>query len=149
MLHYGVLNLAQKASSQYGDGEGALAFWKNSAADYQEANKVFIRTEQTCFNLGVQPKYRICCHRKIAACSGVFGAKVQTDALHNCFVNDQGLEDTNVEGDLKVEHMNLRFKSGLMQLCGNYSEDSLQRVAKSLEVKKSLVEKLMPHYVER
>ena len=86
---------------------------------------------------------------RVAACSGVFGAKVQTDALHNCFVNDQGLEDTNVEGDLKVEHMNLRFKSGLMQLCGNYSEDSLQRVAKSLEVKKCLVEKLMPHYVER
>ena len=49
MLHYGVLNLAQKASSQYGDGEGALAFWKNSAADYQDANKVFIENRVDLF----------------------------------------------------------------------------------------------------
>ena len=54
-----------------------------------------------------------------------------------------------MEGDLKVEHMNLRFKAGLMQLCGNYTEDALQRVAKSLDVRKSLLEKLTPYYTER
>ena len=101
------------------------------------------------YHLFSQPKYRICCHRKIAACAGVFGKKVQTDALHNCFINDQGLKDTNVEGDLKVEHMNLRFKAGLMQLCGNYSEDALQRTAKSLDVSNCLLEKLTPYYTER
>jgi hypothetical protein len=32
--------LAQKSASQYGDGEGALAFWKNSIADYHDEKKV-------------------------------------------------------------------------------------------------------------
>ena len=79
----------------------------------------------------------------------MFGEKVKTDALHNCFINDQGLKDSNVEGDLKVEHMNLCFKAGLIQLCGNYSEESLQRVAKSLDVSKCLLQKLTPHYTDR
>ena len=32
--------LAQKSVSQYGDGEGALACWKNSMADYHDEKKV-------------------------------------------------------------------------------------------------------------
>ena len=60
-----------------------------------------------------------------------------------------GLEHTNIEGDLKVEHTNCQFKAGLMQLCGNYSEESLQRIAKSLDVSSSLQEKLTPQYVNR
>ena len=32
--------LAQKSSTQFGDGEGALAFWKNSCADYHDEKKV-------------------------------------------------------------------------------------------------------------
>lgn len=40
LLHYGLLMLAQKSASQYGDGEGALAFWKNSIADYHDEKKV-------------------------------------------------------------------------------------------------------------
>jgi len=125
--------LAQKSATQFADGEGALAMWKNSITEYNDDHK---------------PKYRICCHRKIAACAGVFGAKVQTDALNNAFINDQGLEDSNLEGDLKVEHMNDRFKSGLMKLCGNYTPDALQRIAKSLEITSSLEEKLYPHYID-
>ena len=54
-----------------------------------------------------------------------------------------------MERDLKVEHMNLRFKAGLIQLCGNYSEDALQRTAKSLDVSNCLLEKLTPYYTER
>ena len=56
------------------------------------------------------------------------------DATHNCFVNNQGLEHSNVEGDLQVEHINNCFKTGLIQLGGNYTEDSLQRIAKSLDI---------------
>ena len=32
--------LAQKSASQFGDGEGALAMWKNSIADYHDEHKV-------------------------------------------------------------------------------------------------------------
>ena len=45
--------------------------------------------------------------------------------------------------------MNCQFKAGLMQLCGNYSEESLQRTAKSLVISSSLHEKLTPQYVNR
>ena len=31
---------------------------------------------------------------------------------------------------------------------GNYTEDSLQRIAKSTEMKKIVAEKLLPHYKE-
>ena len=133
LTYYGLLMLAQKAASQHGDGEGSVAFWKNSIADYHDEGK---------------PKYRICAHRKIAATAGVFGAKVQTDVLHNCFINDKGREDSNVEGDLKVEHVNRDFKAGLMQLCGNYTEESLQRVAKSLLITDGLEKKLYPGTLE-
>ena len=44
LTFYGLLLLSQKASSQFGDGEGAVAFWKNSMADYHDESK---------------PKYRV------------------------------------------------------------------------------------------
>ena len=31
---------------------------------------------------------------------------------------DAGLPNSNVEGDLKVEHQNLEFKNGLLNLAG-------------------------------
>jgi hypothetical protein len=40
LLYYGVLMMAQKSCSQYGDGEGALAMWKNSMSDYNDEKKV-------------------------------------------------------------------------------------------------------------
>ena len=40
LKYYGVLMLAQKAASQFGDGEGAVAFWKNSMSDYHDESKV-------------------------------------------------------------------------------------------------------------
>ena len=40
MTFYGILMLAQKSASQFGDGEGALAMWKNSITDYNDTNKV-------------------------------------------------------------------------------------------------------------
>ena len=40
LTFYGVLMLAQKSASQFGDGEGALAMWKNSMADYHDEHKV-------------------------------------------------------------------------------------------------------------
>ena len=48
----------------------------------------------------------------------------------------------------QVEHINAQFKTALMTLCGNYSEDSLQRIAKSLNIPEDLQEKLIPHYVD-
>ena len=42
MTFYGLLMLGQKGCSQFGDGEGALAMWKNSMADYHDTNKVLI-----------------------------------------------------------------------------------------------------------
>ena len=54
-----------------------------------------------------------------------------------------------MEGDLKVEHVNCQFKAALMHLQGNYTEDSLQRVAKSLDTSSCLQEKLLPQYVDR
>ena len=103
MTFYGILMLSQKSASQFGDGEGALAMWKNSLTDYNDESKVLNLLAKQIMQLSnFQPKYRICAHRKIAACAGVFGAKLQTDILHNCFINDRGMEDSNVEGDLKV-----------------------------------------------
>ena len=40
LLYYGILNLAQKAVSEYADGEASLAMWKNSLADYHDTKKV-------------------------------------------------------------------------------------------------------------
>ena len=40
MTFYGTLMLSQKSASQFGDGEGALAMWKNSLTDYNEESKV-------------------------------------------------------------------------------------------------------------
>ena len=60
-----------------------------------------------------------------------------------------GREDTNVEGDLKVEHTNCQFKAALMNLCGNYTEDSLHRIAKSLDITSCLQDKLLPQYADR
>ena len=40
MTFFGLLMLAQKSSSQYGDGESAVAMWKNSMADYDAEHKV-------------------------------------------------------------------------------------------------------------
>ena len=51
-----------------------------------------------------------------------------------------------MEGDLKVEHQNLEFKTGLLNLAGNYTEQSIQRVAKSMNMTKVLREKLFPHF---
>ena len=45
--------------------------------------------------------------------------------------------------------MNAKFKNGLMKLCGNYTPDALQRIAKSLEITSCMKEKLYPHYVDR
>ena len=69
-------------------------------------------------------------------------------------VNDKnilnaGLSDTNVEGDLKVEHQNLQFKTGLLNLAGNYTEQSIHRVAKAMNLTKELREKLVPQYKDR
>ena len=36
--------LAQKSASQFGDGEGALAMWKNSLTDYNDELKVHSQT---------------------------------------------------------------------------------------------------------
>ena len=55
---------------------------------------------------------------KIALASGVLGEKMMVDSVYNCLVNDQGLSNTNLEGDLKVEHQNCDFKAGLLNLSG-------------------------------
>ena len=41
LTYFGLLLLAQKSAGQFGDGEGSLAFWKNSMADYHDEKKVF------------------------------------------------------------------------------------------------------------
>ena len=79
-------------------------------------------------------------------------------------LHHQGLSNTNMGGDLKVEHENSAFKAALINLAGteytkiqwiififlgNYTEDSLQRIAKSMEMARLLEEKLIPHYKNR
>ena len=49
------------------------------------------------------------------------GEKIRVDSTFNSLVNEQGLANTNVEGDLKVEHQNLDLKLGLLNLAGNQS----------------------------
>ena len=60
-----------------------------------------------------------------------------------------GLRDSNLDGDLKVEHINKMFKAGLLDLAGNYTESNLKRVALSMDLNKILEDKLYPGYVER
>ena len=43
----------------------------------------------------------------------------------------------------QVEHVNAQFKAGLIQLCGNYTEAALQRVAMSLDISEHLRQKLL------
>ena len=103
MLNSGVLQLAQKAATQHGACLALIAFWKNSMGSYHENGKI---------------KYRKAAHMKVAAAAGVLGEKVMMDSSFNSLVNDQGLANSNVEGDLKVEHQNLEFKTGLLNLAG-------------------------------
>ena len=103
----------------------------------------------------------------MAAAEGVFGEKIKIDSVYNCLINDQGnvicfgkgycvgliktvlgLKDSNVDGDLKVEHVNKLFKAGLLKLSGNYTESNLRRVALSMDLGKVLESKLYPTYVE-
>jgi hypothetical protein len=60
-----------------------------------------------------------------------------------------GLSDSNIDGDLKVEHVNKMFKAGLLNLAGNYTEENLRRVALSMDLGKILEDKLYPNYVDR
>jgi len=53
--------LAQKSMSQHADGEGALACWKNSLADYHDSKKVLIHLNTTkpiiffyCFSRNIE-----------------------------------------------------------------------------------------------
>ena len=46
LAYYGVLMLAQKACSQFADGEGTLAMWKNSMSDYHQESKVLQNLKQ-------------------------------------------------------------------------------------------------------
>ena len=52
--------------------------------------------------LDVQWNYRIQALRKVAACSGVHGARVKIDSTYNIFINNQGAANTNKAGDLEV-----------------------------------------------
>ena len=45
--------------------------------------------------------------------------------------------------------MNKLFKAGLLDLSGNYSEDKIRRVALSMDLRKTLEDKLYPGYVDR
>ena len=63
--------------------------------------------------------------------------------------NYTGLPNSNVEGDLKVEHQNLDFKTGLLNLAGNYTDQSIQRVAKAMNMTKVLRSKLVPQFKDR
>ena len=68
----------------------------------------------------------------------MLGEKIQVDSIYNCLVNDQGkhsshykdlnfcltgLYNTNMGGDLKVEHENLAFKNGLIHLAGTLKDN--------------------------
>ena len=50
----------------------------------------------------VQWNYRVQAARKIAACAGIHGARIKTDATYNIFINDQGAKNTNKPTDQKV-----------------------------------------------
>ena len=123
MLFSGVLQMAQKLATQHGDCLALVSFWKNSIGSYHENGKVcsLQRGEKICSQyscLLLQNKYRKAAHMKIASTAGVLGEKIMIDSTYNSLVNDQGLSDTNVEGDLKVEHQNLQLKTGLINLAG-------------------------------
>ena len=90
-----------------------------------------------------------------------FSLRMIISYLTNCFL---GLPDTNIEGDLKVEHQNNEFKAGLISLSGNeefdrkflpyilsgnYTEKSIQRIAKSVNAMKCVKEKILPCYKDR
>ena len=62
-------------------------------------------------------------------------------------INDQGLRNSNIDGDLKVEHVNKMFKAGIINLSGKYSESNLRRVALTMDMGKALEDKLYPNYV--
>ena len=79
------------------------------------------------------------------------------------------MRDTNVEGDLVVEHYNNIFKVGtfavfwwlysfykgiynqeiLESLRGNYDEERIATIAVGIDIKKELEAKLNPIYAER
>ena len=82
---------------------------------------------------------------KVAAAAGVLGEKIMQDSTYNSLVNDQGLPNSNVEGDLKVEHQNLEFKTGLLNLAGegfeirnNIPNSRVPELLLKIELKSSL-----------
>ena len=87
MLTSGLIQFSQKCATQFGDGEALIGFWKNSLSSYHDSKKW---------------KYRIAAHMRIAAARGVFGEKIKVDSIHNCLINEQGLKNSNIDGDLKL-----------------------------------------------
>ena len=103
--------------------------WKGTFSADREGSGI-------CFSLLLQNKYRKAAHMKIASTAGVLGEKIMIDSTYNSLVNDQGLPDTNIEGDLKVEHQNLELKTGLINLAGKYFRDRHSFKCAAVEARK-------------
>ena len=95
----------------------------------------------------LQWKYRIECTELLAAAQGLFGLRIAKDVRHNRLMNDVGSRNTNKAMDLKVcyisgleslkksllmqvEHENKVWKERAKGLKGNYTDHSLQLIAR-------------------
>ena len=131
-----------------------------------------------------QVKYRRGSVWKVLQAEGVFGEKIAVDSKWNILINNKGFftsitpnnkdihlgkRDSNVEGDLVVEHHNLSFKVCIfrflywhkilveMDVCiqetlenlkGSYEDDRVATMAVSIDIKKELEAKLYPSYAD-
>ena len=119
LLYHGILLMSQKYSTRFGDGEGALAFWKNSIGDYHQEKKVHIQLLSnffipTYFSQNIESVHIARWQHVLGAWDLKFSvmscitALLMTKARNINFrkwsfiLSCSGLADSNIEGDLKV-----------------------------------------------
>ena len=174
-LWYGVRMLAQKQAANFGDGDSLVAFIRDSIGDYHLQGKVMI-IQIACARMVVAQGYifGFCRWSTGEAASG--GSSWQWGSLEKdgrglssqhfaqpkrskrqllCaqWQTHLGQKDTNVEGDIVVEHLNKIYKVGAVfaakilqqntfwtqdflaeNLKGNYEEERIATMAVSIDI---------------
>ena len=101
LIFYGLLLMASKWSTRFGDGLAQLALLRYWLTDFYETGRVSCNascyrpplvtyTSKLLGSVLLQVKYAICSIRNTIAVSRAMGDRVAADIKHNSFVNTKG-----------------------------------------------------------
>lgn len=123
----GLLRKVVIKATRYGDGERVLRHWKYAMLLYHQQHKI---------------KYRLESFLLLAAVNALFTPRQRLQVVQNRFVNLHGGEGHNLDGDYVMELLNRYAKSRIKLLGPNHSEESVDRVGKTMMFCHNIQEKL-------